>query len=98
MPSVARVLLLMSIATSLHAQRGSGSAADVEAHYAKREVRIAMRDGTELFTAIYTPRDTTKTYPIMLMRTPYGVGPYGANAYPASLGPWRAFQDDGFIF
>jgi putative CocE/NonD family hydrolase len=98
MPRVASALLVISIATSLHAQRGSGSAADVEAKYAKREVRIAMRDGTELFTAIYTPRDTTKTYPIMLMRTPYGVGPYGPSAYPTSLGPWRAFQDDGFIF
>ena len=98
MPRLASALLVMSLATTLNAQRGGGSAAEVEAKYAKREVRIAMRDGTELFTAIYTPRDTTKTYPIMLMRTPYGVGPYGANAYPASLGPWRAFQDDGFIF
>ncbi|MGH7619869.1 MAG: CocE/NonD family hydrolase [Gemmatimonadaceae bacterium] len=98
MPRIAGALLVMSIASSLHAQRGSGSPAVVQASYAKREVRIAMRDGTELFTAIYTPRDTTKAYPIMLMRTPYGVAPYGPTAYPASLGPWRAFQDDGFIF
>ena len=32
------------------------------------------------------------------MRTPYGVAPYGADAYPAALGPWNAFQDDGYIF
>lgn len=79
-------------------QRPPGSSAEVQAAYAKREVRIRMRDGTELFTSIYTPRDTTKSYPILLMRTPYSVAPYGPDAYATSLGPWRAFQDDGYIF
>ncbi|MEP6622146.1 MAG: CocE/NonD family hydrolase [bacterium] len=74
------------------------SASDVSARYAKREVSITMRDGTKLFTSIYTPRDTAKRYPIMLMRTPYGVAPYGPDAYAPSLGPWKAFQDDGYIF
>jgi putative CocE/NonD family hydrolase len=74
------------------------TATEVRDRYVKREVSIPMRDGTRLFTAIYTPRDTTRTYPILLMRTPYGVGPYGAEAYPASLGPWKAFQDDGYVF
>lgn len=91
-------VLVVSIANGLHGQRAASAAGDVQARYAKREVRVAMRDGAELFTAIYTPRDTTKKYPIMLMRTPYGVAPYGPDEYPASLGPWRAFQDDGFIF
>jgi putative CocE/NonD family hydrolase len=57
-----------------------------------------MRDGTRLFTAIYAPRDTTRTYPILLTRTPYSVGPYGNNAFPASLGPWSGFQDPAYIF
>ena len=98
MRRMATTMLTIALASSAHAQRGGGNPAEVQASYAKREVRIAMRDGTELFTAIYTPRDTSKQYPIMLMRTPYGVAPYGPNAYPASLGPWRAFQDEGFIF
>lgn len=80
------------------AQAPTSTAEEVRAHYAKREVRIAMRDGTELFTSIYTPRDTTRTYPILLMRTPYSVRPYGPDEYAASLGPWKAFQDDGYIF
>ena len=98
MNRIAAAIALTSLASTALAQRGGGSAADVQRMYAKREVRIAMRDGTELFTSIYTPRDTTKRYPIMLMRTPYGVAPYGPDAYAASLGPWRAFQDDGYIF
>ncbi len=71
---------------------------DVQSSYVKRELRITMRDGVQLFTSIYTPRDTSKRYPIMLMRTPYGVAPYGPDAYATALGPWRAFQDDGYIF
>jgi putative CocE/NonD family hydrolase len=34
----------------------------------------------------------------MLMRTPYGVGPYGPEAYKDSLGPGELFARDGFIF
>lgn len=70
----------------------------VRAHYTKREVYIPMRDGTRLFTAIYTPKDTTRAYPVMLFRTPYSVGPYGPDAYPGALGPNGAFTRDGYIF
>src|SRR6185295_6557288 len=38
------------------------------------------------------------SYPIMLSRTPYSVGPYGPNAYPRGLGPSARFADDGYIF
>jgi hypothetical protein len=41
-------------------------------HYTKAEVYIPMRDGKKLFTVIFTPKDQTKTYPILLNRTPYG--------------------------
>jgi putative CocE/NonD family hydrolase len=57
-----------------------------------------MRDGVKLFTAIYTPRDTSQNYPIMLYRTPYSVAPYGPNAYRAALGPSDHFQREKFIF
>ena len=91
-------LFLILLARDARAQQAASTAADVHRLYAKRELRITMRDGTQLFTSIYAPRDTTKQYPIMLMRTPYGVAPYGPDAYAASLGPWKAFQDDGYIF
>ncbi|MGK7311046.1 MAG: CocE/NonD family hydrolase [Candidatus Longimicrobiales bacterium M2_2A_002] len=70
----------------------------VREHYTKREVYVPMRDGTRLFTSIYTPRDTTRSYPILLFRTPYSVAPYGPDAYPGSLGPSGAYVRDGFIF
>jgi hypothetical protein len=41
---------------------------DVKANYVKRDTMIAMRDGVKLFTILYTPRDTTRSYPIMLVR------------------------------
>lgn len=59
-----------------------------------------MRDGVHLFTAVYTPVDASpeKTYPILMMRTCYSVGPYGADAFRGSLGPCSELQRDGYIF
>jgi hypothetical protein len=71
---------------------------NVRAHYRKHEYQIPMRDGVLLFTAVYTPLDTTSTYPILLSRTPYGVGPYGPNAYPEVLRPGHDFERSGYIF
>ena len=31
-------------------------------HYSKQEIYIRMRDGVQLFTAIYTPLDMSKKY------------------------------------
>ena len=70
----------------------------VNTSYTKREVLIPMRDGAKLFTAIYTPKDPGRSYPILLQRTPYSVYPYGEQAFPEQLGPSRPFQEEGFIF
>jgi len=70
----------------------------VKAHYTKVECMIPMRDGVKLFTAVYLPRDTSQTYPIMLNRTPYSIGPYGEEKYRALLGPSSYFDKEGFIF
>jgi len=78
------------------AQRGDSSY--IRARYHKREVSIRMRDGVSLFTAIYEPRDTSRSYPILLTRTPYSVAPYGSGAYPRQLGPAPGFVESGYIF
>jgi predicted acyl esterase len=52
----------------------------VASHYTKYEYRIPMRDGVRLFTAVYIPKDTSGTYPILLNRTPYSLNPYGQSA------------------
>ena len=69
----------------------------VRAHYDKREVSIPMRDGVKLFTAIYVPKEGGR-HPIMMKRTPYSVGPYGATEFPSSLGPSEEMMRDGYIF
>ncbi len=92
----AGLLALLSIAAA--ATLTAQDPAAVKARYAKTEYQVPMRDGKRLFTVVYVPRDTTRRYPIMLTRTPYSVGPYGADAYPRSIGPSPKFADEGFIF
>ena len=57
-----------------------------------------MRDGVKLFTSIYSPKDQSRRYPIMLSRTPYSVAPYGKDDYKTALGPSTLFEKEQFIF
>ena len=67
-------------------------------HYTKYDYRIPMRDGVHLFTSVYVPKDTSQPYPILMVRTPYSVGPYGVDNYRPVLGPSEAAEKEGFIF
>src|SRR5262245_31879224 len=71
---------------------------EVKARYTKYEYRIPMRDGKRLFTAVYVPKDAEQRYPILMMRTPYSVRPYGANQYKTDLGPSPLFAQAGYVF
>ena len=88
---------LAVLATPVAAQPGS-AAFDVRAHYDKQEYMIPMRDGVELFTIVYAPRDRSRQYPVMLYRTPYSIGPYGPGEYRTPIGPSEEFDRDGYIF
>lgn len=70
----------------------------VKANYTKYEHRIPMRDGAKLFTAVYVPKEMTEKLPILLVRTPYSVAPYGADQYRKDLGPSEAAAKEKFIF
>lgn len=70
----------------------------VRANYTKTEYLIPMRDGVRLFTAVYTPKDKSKTYPFLISRTPYSVRPYGADNYRDRLGQGDLYVKEGFIF
>jgi putative CocE/NonD family hydrolase len=70
----------------------------VKANYTKYEYYIPMRDGVRLFAAIYVPKDCSTTYPILLNRTPYSVGPYGSDVYKENVGPSPLFAKEGYIF
>ncbi|REE80371.1 hypothetical protein BX611_2013 [Lutibacter oceani] len=69
----------------------------VQENYDKTEVNITMRDGVKLFTSIYTPKDKSKTYPILLQRTPYSVRPYGENKYKTRIAPNKHLMKEGNI-
>jgi putative CocE/NonD family hydrolase len=70
----------------------------IRANYTKHEYQIAMRDGVKLFTSVYAPKNTSESYPILLNRTPYTVGPYGEDSYRGSLGQSEKYMREGFIF
>jgi len=67
------------------------------AHYNKMETTITMRDGIRLHTTIYSPKNTQKTYPILLQRTPYSCKPYGENEYRETIGPNEKMMKEGNI-
>ena len=56
-----------------------------------------MRDGTKLFTSYYVPRDTTRTYPILMQRTPYNIEPGGEDGVNAFVGLGAHFVEEGYI-
>ena len=70
----------------------------IRANYTKYEYLAPMRDGVRLFVAVYAPKDSSKRYPIWMMRTPYSVAPYGIDNYRWTLGPSESFAREGYIF
>ena len=94
MPTAHRVTALLLFA--LMTTAADAQADWVRQHYDKTEAMVPMRDGVRLFTSIYVPK-APGPHPILLQRTPYGVGPYGADAYRSSLGPSERLMRDGYI-
>ncbi|SHI62689.1 CocE/NonD family hydrolase [Pseudozobellia thermophila] len=64
-------------------------------NYDLKEYRIPMRDGVELFTVVYTPKDTSKKYPILLNRTCYNASKYTNYEYKGY--PSKYLVEDGYI-
>ncbi len=85
-------LVLMLVFQSLLAQDFV-----VSEHYNKQEVQIKMRDGVKLHTTIYSPKDTSKSYPILMQRTPYSSRPYGKDQFRRSIGPNEYLMKEGNI-
>jgi putative CocE/NonD family hydrolase len=96
------ILAVFAVPAALCAQPAAPDAPRedyVRAHYTKYEFRIPMRDGKRLFTAVYVPKDAAAgSYPFLMDRTPYSVGPYGEDQYPRHLGPSEEFEKSGYIF
>ena len=92
------VALLCSLTPSAQPATAPAPARGARDTHTKAEHMVPMRDGTKLYTAVYSPKACPEGgAPILLHRTPYGSGPYGADGYPEVVGPSRLFQDGGYI-
>lgn len=63
--------------------------------FSRSEAMIPMRDGARLYTQVYVPVRAGESFPIILLRTPYGIGPFTSARVAASLADLAA---DGYIF
>src|ERR687889_13501 len=54
-----------------------------------------MRPLAVLLAAVAAP---VRRYPVVLLRTPFSVAPYGADAYPRTLGPNGFMLREGYVF
>ncbi len=95
---LALISVSLFIAIGCHYQKTGKAEFSIKENYYKKEFRIPMRDGKTLFTSVYIPKDSSRSYPILLLRTPYGVGPYGKDKFKRNLGPSKAFAEQGYIF
>ncbi len=92
-----KMLIIISLITTLFASAQNTTTYDVKEHYTKQEVDIEMRDGTKLHTTIYAPKDTSKKYPILMQRTPYSSRPYGEGQFRRRIGPNEFLMKEGNI-
>ena len=70
----------------------------VRQNYTKQEVQIPMRDGIHLFTAVYAPKNQSEAHPILMVRTPYSVAPYGTTFSTRLHAPhWANYLREGYI-
>lgn len=71
----------------------------VREHYYKIERMLPMRDGINLFTAFYIPKDSSVKHPILLNRTPYTCMPYGEDKFNPRIYEtyWINYLKEGYI-
>lgn len=93
------LLLFLTVSSISCARTQSDKAVDYNPkdYYNKQEVTITMRDGIKLHTTIYSPKDSSKEYPILLYRTPYSCRPYGTDAFTSVIGPNTTMMKEGNI-
>lgn len=105
MTIIIRTLLVLTFWRVALVNSPSGFAEETESgesyirlHYTKHEYMVPMRDGVKLMTSVFVPKDSTRTWPILMKRTPYNVAPYGEDNYPSKLGPSEHFVRAGYVF
>jgi len=89
------ILFVLMISGYSVANAQKVDSAYVAEHYDMTEHFIEMRDGVKLFTLVYTPKDKSKTYPMIMNRTCYNASNY-AN-YNAIGQPSEYIVKEGYI-
>jgi uncharacterized protein len=95
--SVVRSLLLLLL---LPAAAFAQAPTTRDGRYTRVEQMVPMRDGVKLYTVVYVPTKPTTPLPILLTRTPYGIGGSEGNLRngPQSKGSYAELTDDGYAF
>ncbi|HEX7723489.1 MAG TPA: CocE/NonD family hydrolase [Pyrinomonadaceae bacterium] len=70
-------------------------AVEPNVEFERREEMIRTRDGVRLHTVIFTPKGQTGALPILIDRTPYGVGQSNSDGVNRR---YRDLVKDGYIF
>jgi putative CocE/NonD family hydrolase len=97
-PLLTFALLLLAVRPAAAQGQPPSPAKFIRENYTRATHKIAMRDGTHLYTIVYQPKDATEAYPILLLRTPYGIGPYAEDEFRQGLGPNKHFAFEKYIF
>jgi putative CocE/NonD family hydrolase len=90
--------MYLVVVSGARAQQTDKLASYIKQNYTRQDYRIPTRDGVRLYTVVFSPKDTSRQYPILMMRTPYSVGPYDKDKLRATLGPNPHFAREGYIF
>ena len=73
------------------------SVVSIQGKYNKKEIYITMRDGIKLFTSYYVPKDSSKTYPVLMFRTPYNSEPGGEENFNYFMSIYYRFVKENYI-
>src|SRR5262245_44876488 len=87
------MVALFCLSAAVGSAQQAQSSGDVA--FEKIEAMIPMRDGVRLNTVILAPKNSSEPLPILMLRTPYGVGGWSSERVN------RAYQElvaDGYIF
>ncbi len=92
------LLCLFSVSVSVTMAQNADSVW-VRENYYKVEKMIPMRDGINLFTAFYIPKDSSVKHPLLFNRTPYTCSPYGEDKFNARIyeSYWINYLKEGYI-
>jgi len=71
-----------------------GNAQFKPSDYSRTEAMIPMRDGVKLYTQVDAPTHSTEPLPILILRTPYGLGDLKADQIATAL---TELSEDGYI-